>query len=813
MSRPGTEYVDTPPSQVSSETPPRLIPFIVSTVAAYAMLFGNNFIQFYYEGAAVANGSGGVYQLASPYAAADLPLLKFVQSADVMTLTHPNYPPYNLSRISANQFQITPVTFGATINAPTNVTCVPTNTSGSPLYIYGYVVTAVSLDGTEESIPSNQGYTGSAILDGTNNKVINLTWTAPSEAVSYYNIYKTGPTPSTSGTLGTVFGYIGQSISTTFTDNNIAPDFSQTPPTFQNPFASGAVTSISVLTQGSGGSGYQEYFTFTGNGSGASGYALINRSNNQASGAVLLAGGSGYTNVNVTAATGTFSATLSPISGNNPAVCTYFQQRLVYGATENAPESLFFSQTGNFNNFDTSLVVLDSDAITASLAGRQVNYIKALVPMSTGLVAFTSGGAFLISGGNQVAAITPSSISALPQASSGANDVPPIVVNYNILYIQARGNIVRDLSYNFYLQNYYGYDRSTLSSHLFINYQINEWAYAEEPHRIIWAIRNDGILLSLTYVPEQEVFGWAHHDTNGQFISICTIPEGNVNAVYLIVQRFINGNFIYYVERFANRLVNYIQDAWCLDCAYQAPLTYPDSTLLVSAATGNVTLTSLAPVFSSSVVGDIVWTGGGQIQITAFNSATAVEGIVLSPILETTPNDPNNLPLPQYSGSWSYGTPTNTATVLWLAGLTVSAIVDGVPQTNQVVPSNGVVTFSQSGTKIIVGLPYQCQLQTLKLDAGEPTIQGKRKSIVAMTVAVDKTLGLKIGPNFNTLTEMKGFTQVPYTTPNPFYSGELRTNIGSQWTVEGQMCIQVDYPVPSNILGIVPEFMLGDTGR
>ena len=39
-----------------------------------------------------------LYTLATPYATADLPLLKYVQSADTMTLTHPSYAPRNLTR-------------------------------------------------------------------------------------------------------------------------------------------------------------------------------------------------------------------------------------------------------------------------------------------------------------------------------------------------------------------------------------------------------------------------------------------------------------------------------------------------------------------------------------------------------------------------------------------------------------------------------------------------------------------------------------------------------------------------------------------
>ena len=88
----------------------------------------------------------------------------------------------------------------------------------------------------------------------------------------------------------------------------------------------------------------------------------------------------------------------------------------------------------------------------------------------------------------------------MPQAYNGPSDVSPIVANEDILYIQAKGSIVRDLSYNIYAAIYTGTDISVRSNHLFFQHTLVQWAYAEEPFKIIWAVRDDGILLSLTYM-------------------------------------------------------------------------------------------------------------------------------------------------------------------------------------------------------------------------------------------------------------------------------------------------------------------------
>ena len=73
---------------------------------------------------------------------------------------------------------------------------------------------------------------------------------------------------------------------------------------------------------------------------------------------------------------------------------------------------------------------------------------------------------------------------------------------------------------------------------------------------MIWAVRNDGALLSLTYIKEQEVEGWARHDTDGFFVGVCSVIEPPVDAIYTIVKRYIIGHntWVYYSERADNRL-------------------------------------------------------------------------------------------------------------------------------------------------------------------------------------------------------------------------------------------------------------------
>ena len=767
--------------------------------------------------------SGGnvlpILEIASPYITSDLPLLKYTQSADTMTLTHQSYPPYDLKRVTTTNFTLTQAVTGPTIGIPANNVVTPVNNSTTH-YIYAYIITAVSASG-EESLGSYPCICATDILNQTSGIVNKIAWGSTVNAASY-RIYKSGPTPSAGLTastpISTVFGFIGQPLTESFVDNNIAPDFSQTPPVFEDPFSPGQLADIRVSGAGAGYAGQLTSLTFTGGGgTGAAGYGLVNETSGTVVGAVITNPGKGYTTAPVVTddqgSTATYVVTLGQLSGTYPACCGYFQQRRGFGGTPNFPESFVLSQPGNYYNFNTNYIELPADAITASIASRQVNAIKSMTSMPTGLVVLTTGSGFLVSGGSQGSAVTASSIVALPQASSGCNDLPPLVVNNDILYGQNRGSVIRDLAFNFYTQSYTGTDRSVLASHLFSGFSLNEWCYAEEPFRIVHVIRSDGTMLNFTYVPEQEIFAWTHFDTNGLFVSVASIPEGQQNAVYTIVRRYIQGQWVYYMERFSSRLFNYVEDAQAVDASLQWPQVFPAAGItLASAALGSTTVTADAGVFGPGDVNKVIWAGGGYATVSGYISVTQVQ-VDITRAFPTLSDDDRATPLPFASGAWTLDVPTQAVSGLdHLEGMSVTGLGDGVVLPPATVV-NGSITLPQPCTKITVGLSYQCRLQTLKLDAPQAeTMQGKRKLINAVTSRLDKTLGLKIGQNFNSLVEMRNFGG-PYSPGAILPSGDFRQIIQGSWAKEGQVCFQQDYPLPATILGLITEFTPGDTAR
>lgn len=548
--------------------------------------------------------SGGtaarIYTAASPYAAVDLPFLKFTQSENTMSLTLVNqdtgteYPTYDLVRNTDTDWVFTAVSFSSVINPPGTVNATAHASAALTTY-YSYVVTAVDRDTGEESVASSVASVQNndiSVNAGSNT----ISWSAVIGASSY-NIYKATPSYSVAVPTGASFGYMATAFGTEATDTNIIADFTKVPPVHNDPFAANTITSVNITN---GGTGYTQatvsYLITTTTGSGFVGSPVVQAG--VVTAFTIDNGGIGYTSgdtITISGGSGaTATLTLGPASGTFPGDVAYYQQRRVYANTQNRQNTYFMSKPGAYKNMDSSVPSTDDDAIIGAPWAQQINGIQAMVPMTNGLIVLTGNGAWLLNGGGNNEAITPSNQNAQAQAYNGCHDrIPPIVVNYDILYVQSKGSIIRDLAYNFYTNVFTGTDLTVLSPHLFNYRQIQQWAYCEEPYKLIWVARDDGTMLALTYLKEQEVFAWSRHDTNGFIVGTCSVTEPPVDALYVIVKRYINGQWVYYSERMDNRNWTSPENCFCVDAGLSYPMTLPDATLTPDAADGDDNLSSV----------------------------------------------------------------------------------------------------------------------------------------------------------------------------------------------------------------------------
>ena len=489
-----------------------------------------------------------------------------------------------------------------------------------------------------------------------------------------------------------------------------------------------------------------------------------------------------------------------------PATVTYYQQRLVFGQTNNDPQKVFMSQTGNYHNFNISEPLRDDDAVTFTIAASQVNEIRHLVPLSD-MIVLTSGGEWLMTANDGV--ITPSSIQIKPQGYRGTSDAPPIVIGNTIIHIQSKGSIIRDLAFALESDSYTGNDLTVLSNHLFAGKTVREWAYAQAPHSIVWVVLSDGTLAALTYMREHEVWGWSRHDTDGTFESVCTIAEGDEDATYFVVKRTINGATKRYIERLNTRVFTEVADAFFVDSGLSYDGTHTGSTSMTLSGGSSwthsetLTLTASGSTFASGDVGNtIVLTIGTETLVCTIQAYTSVTVVTVK-----AGRDVPSAFRGVATTSWTKGV-DEISGLSHLEGKTVAILADGNVEAQKTV-SSGAITISNPASKIHIGLPIQADVQTLNLELGQPTQQGKKKSISAVTLRVEESRGGKIGYDSDHLTEFKQRAYEPYGTATSLKTGDIKVTMPSTWASEGSIFFRQDDPLPMTLLAVIPEVSVG----
>lgn len=224
-----------------------------------------------------------------------------------------------------------------------------------------------------------------------------------------------------------------------------------------------------------------------------------------------------------------------------PARARFFQDRLCFASTPTEPQTLWMTETSNYYSFIRHSTLLDTDAITINLPSRQINAINGLIAFKK-LLVFTSSAIWSI-GPVSGSALTPSSVTTDVEEYHGSDGVVPAVIGTEAIYMALGGEIVRNIGFQLEVDSFTGDEVNILSSHLFQGYTITKMAYQRNPNNIVWFLRSDGVLLSLTYNAAQRVVAWARHDTDGTIESICVIPGDNGDELWATVSR-TNGRFI-----------------------------------------------------------------------------------------------------------------------------------------------------------------------------------------------------------------------------------------------------------------------------
>ena len=498
-----------------------------------------------------------------------------------------------------------------------------------------------------------------------------------------------------------------------------------------------------------------------------------------------------------------------------PQEVEFYSDRLWFAATPTDSQTIWASVIGDYPNFGVSSPIVDSDAVSFVINARQVNTIKDLVPLDN-LIILTTSGEYKLTGG-QDDVVAPSTIGVKNQGNSGIGDVQARLIGESAIFIQEEGQKVRDLSYQFEKDGFRGNDISVWADHLFAGYEVKWVEYWKAPWQVVWFIRDDGVRVGCTYMPEQEVVGWHWHDTDGKYLDACTLPGKKESDCYYLVERVINGEAVQCVERQAPVLAPTEWDLWYVDCGLKYDgRNYTNTTLTLSADVGwteedEITITASSAVFSGATdVGDgfeiwrdVVTVEDGISITTRHKARMVIDSYVSDTVVKA--RSIGSVPVPLRGVAvrgWTFQ--RDTIGGLWhLEAKSVSVLQDAAVAGPFVV-SGGQISLATPAGVCVVGLPYSCEVQTLELNApGGESMRDQMKLAYKVSILLLASRGVKAGGINDKLYPVKERRFEPYGQSPYLKTGIFDCDIPAGWGVDsGRVRIVSDDPLPMEILSI-----------
>lgn len=266
-------------------------------------------------------------------------------------------------------------------------------------------------------------------------------------------------------------------------------------------------------------------------------------------------------------------------AGLFPASVGYFEQRRVFAGSLSKRNIVTMTRSGTESDTTFRVPTISNDRIQIGVSAREGNALRHVVPLSH-LMVLSSSTEYRVTPVNDDA-LTPESVSVRSQGFVGSAAAQPAIVNNAVIFVASRGGHVREAGYGSdaagIAPSYLSGDLSLRAIHLFDLLAISQIAYKKAPIPIVGFVSSSGLLLGLTYAPEEQIGAWYRMlSTDGTVESAAAVPEGMEDHLYVIVKRNVNGSDVRYIERLdAHDFGGVIADAFFVDAGvrYSGPAT------------------------------------------------------------------------------------------------------------------------------------------------------------------------------------------------------------------------------------------------
>lgn len=484
-----------------------------------------------------------------------------------------------------------------------------------------------------------------------------------------------------------------------------------------------------------------------------------------------------------------------------PSCINFYEQRLFFAATTDQPQAAWGSVTAEYENMETGADA--SDALSYTIASGQVNAIKWMIG-GRGLALGTSGGIFVMSSGGSSEALTPDNVKVDLDTTYGAADILPKKIGNFVYYVQRNDRTMREFSYSWDIDSFVSLDMTLLAEHI-TESGVVEMDYQQSPYNMLWCVRSDGTIATLTRQIDQQVIGWARQVTDGDFESVAIIPNGEEDQVWFVVNRNIDGSDVRYVEYMMPiEFGDYQEDCYFVDSglSYDAPVVISG----ITKANPGVVTTATAHGFSNGntvkirkVVG---MTEVNEVEFTVANAAAntfELSGVNTSAYTAYV------------SGGEVRKCTTSISGLSHLEGEEVQVLADGASHPDETVAS-GAITLDLSSDIVHVGLGYTPAVKTLRAEGGsaQGTAQGKKKRIAKVMIRLYRSLGVKIGSDELNDDIYFRDSSMSMDEPVDLFTGDKDIHFPIGWETTGQIYITSEQPLPMTIICLAPRLDVSD---
>lgn len=520
-----------------------------------------------------------------------------------------------------------------------------------------------------------------------------------------------------------------------------------------------------------------------------------------------------------------------------PSSIGFHQDRLILAGCPAFPQQIDGSMAGGayevFSASGSNAIVNANNAIQFGFNSQDLNQIKWVLSAPQGLLAGTQGGEWAVTPSTQNAALTPTNVKADQVTAYGSADTQAIFVGNAAIYIQRAQRKVRELLYYWQVGNFRSTNLSELSQHI-TTPTISKLVAQKEPNAFVWALRDDGNLLSLTYnrddITLQANSGWARHVIGGQsdasgspprVNSLAVIPSSDTSfdELWMVTQRYLNGSTLGCVEFMLKPFDDFqAQETSChLDCSGQYASSIVVSGLTVA---GSCVVTAPNHGLANSSVIRFYNTVGMNISFTDINGYLQSSNPLNYQTFVVSSASTNNFFIRDFNGNYINTNScsiytgsavvnklvTSVSNIPWLAGETVSVVADGGIHVNTTVSLAGVLNLSYPAAKVNFGYSYNSDAQLLRSKDGsaQGTSIGATRRVHRVAFMLHNVGDLSFGPNFTRLIPFELYSADATMADNapPLFDGIIREGFESEYSFDDSVCFRQNSGLPGMIQSV-----------